>query len=138
MMRYTVTALICGAFLAAPLAAQTIWAPLQATPQEQQRPRGPALSSGTSATLRALDKMSGEVVELGLNVGATVGFGRLQIDLISCRYPTENPASDGFAFMEIRDAARDERLFRGWMVASSPALNALDHARYDIWVLRCQ
>ncbi|MGB0800115.1 MAG: DUF2155 domain-containing protein, partial [Planktomarina sp.] len=26
----------------------------------------------------------------------------------------------------------------GWMVASSPALNALEHPRYDIWVLRCK
>ncbi|MGB1970407.1 MAG: DUF2155 domain-containing protein, partial [Paracoccaceae bacterium] len=27
--------------------------------------------------------------------------------------------------------------FMGWMVASSPALNPLDHRRYDVWVLRC-
>jgi len=23
------------------------------------------------------------------------------------------------------------------MIASSPALNALDHPRYDVWVMRC-
>ncbi|MEC8294787.1 MAG: DUF2155 domain-containing protein, partial [Pseudomonadota bacterium] len=28
-------------------------------------------------------------------------------------------------------------MFRGWMMASAPALNALDHARYDVWPLRC-
>ena len=27
--------------------------------------------------------------------------------------------------------------FAGWMIADSPALNALDHPRYDVWVLRC-
>ena len=30
-----------------------------------------------------------------------------------------------------------ERLFDGWMIASSPALNALDHPRYDVWVIGC-
>ena len=28
-------------------------------------------------------------------------------------------------------------LFSGWMLASSPALSALDHPRYDVWVLSC-
>ena len=39
--------------------------------------------------------------------------------------------------MVIEDPLYTEVAFSGWMVASSPALNALDHSRYDIWVLRC-
>ncbi|MEZ5716636.1 MAG: DUF2155 domain-containing protein [Paracoccaceae bacterium] len=35
------------------------------------------------------------------------------------------------------EEARDDPIFTGWMVASSPALNAMDHRRYDVWVLRC-
>ncbi|MDA9980314.1 DUF2155 domain-containing protein, partial [Yoonia sp.] len=27
--------------------------------------------------------------------------------------------------------------FAGWMLASAPALNAMDHPRYDVWALRC-
>ena len=34
-------------------------------------------------------------------------------------------------------AADRETLFEGWMIASSPALMALDHPRYDVWALRC-
>ena len=33
------------------------------------------------------------------------------------------------------DEAR--QIFKGWMFASSPALSALDHPRYDVWVLSC-
>ena len=29
-------------------------------------------------------------------------------------------------------------LFRGWMYASSPALSALEHPVYDVWVLDCR
>ncbi|MFT5180431.1 MAG: hypothetical protein ACI8S3_000304, partial [Alphaproteobacteria bacterium] len=28
-------------------------------------------------------------------------------------------------------------LFSGWMFASSPALSALEHAVYDVWVVDC-
>ena len=30
------------------------------------------------------------------------------------------------------------RIFTGWMFADSPALNAIDHAVYDIWLLDCK
>jgi hypothetical protein len=45
---------------------------------------------------------------------------------------------DAFALVQIKDWPRDETLFEGWMMASSPALNALEHPRYDVWVLRCK
>ena len=40
--------------------------------------------------------------------------------------------------MVITDRNSGATLFDGWMVASSPALSALDDARYDVWVLGCQ
>jgi hypothetical protein len=30
------------------------------------------------------------------------------------------------------------RLFTGWMFASSPAINALEHPVYDVWVIDCK
>ncbi|RMH23247.1 MAG: DUF2155 domain-containing protein [Gemmatimonadetes bacterium] len=95
------------------------------------------MSSGTHALLRALDKLKGESEELPMRVGETVRYGRLSITLQACRFPAENPASDALTFLEIRDAVDRELLFRGWMFASSPALNALDDRRYDVWPLRC-
>lgn len=125
---------LCGPV---PAAAQITWqpSPPATTPTRQA---GPEVASGTVGVLRALDKVSGAVVDLEVAVGATVDHARLRVTLTACRYPTENPASDAYAFLEIVDAARNELLFRGWMIASSPALNALDHPRYDIWVIRCR
>jgi hypothetical protein len=34
--------------------------------------------------------------------------------------------------------AEGENIFRGWMFASSPALNALEHPVYDVWVIDCK
>jgi hypothetical protein len=38
----------------------------------------------------------------------------------------------------VLDSLNDTPVFSGWMIASSPALNAMDHPRYDVWLLRCQ
>ncbi len=35
------------------------------------------------------------------------------------------------------DGTVENTAFSGWMIASSPALNALDNPRYDVWLLRC-
>ena len=96
-----------------------------------------AASGGTGAVLRGLDKVTGKVEDLTLANGDEALLGRLSIVLSDCRYPAENLAGDAFAHLTIREAGTAETVFDGWMIASSPALSALDHARYDIWVLRC-
>ena len=92
---------------------------------------------GSGAALRAMDKVSGDVVDFELVPMQTHQLGRLEVALGECRYPAGNPAGDAFAYLVIRDAGAEAAVFEGWMIASSPALNALDHARYDVWVLRC-
>ncbi len=87
--------------------------------------------------LKGLDKVSGDVTDVVLRVGETVTVGRVEVDLGECRYFEDNPAGEGFAWLTIRDSVRDSVVFDGWMIASSPALNALDHPRYDVWVIRC-
>lgn len=99
---------------------------------------GQGMATGTRAELRGLDRVSGATTDLAIGVGERITYARLEIELIGCRYPADNPNADAFAFLEITDSRRGERLFRGWMIASAPALNALDHARYDVWVLSCR
>lgn len=96
-----------------------------------------ATTAEQGVVLRALDKISGEVVDFDLTPGQTKQLGRIQVTLNECRYPTGNPAGDAFAYLIIRNAGADASVFEGWMIASSPALNALDHSRYDVWALRC-
>ena len=87
--------------------------------------------------LRWLDKLTGETADIELLRGQEAVSGRLTIRLDACRYPADNPTSDAQAHLTILDAGVAQPVFEGWMVASSPALSALDHPRYDVWVLRC-
>lgn len=112
-----------------PLAA-LIMMSAPALAQENVRP-------GTGAVLRGLDKVNGDVVDMTLGNGEAAKLGRLTVELKECRYP-EGAASDAFAYLAIRDGAAQGPVFDGWMIASSPALNALEHPRYDVWVLHCK
>ena len=110
-----------------------------ATPDDQIPQAEPArgLADGTGAMLRGLDKVAGTTSDIEMKVGQSVKFGFISITLRECRYPVDDPSSDAYAFLTITEAAKPQPDFSGWMIASSPALSALDHPRYDVWVVRC-
>ncbi|MFA4993762.1 MAG: DUF2155 domain-containing protein [Bdellovibrionales bacterium] len=93
------------------------------------------------AVVRALDKMTARVEEIELPVGKTVHFGALSIVTKTCRttLPEETPPESA-AFLEVSETkvgAQEGAIFKGWMFASSPALSAMEHPVYDIWVIGC-
>ncbi|WP_138468526.1 DUF2155 domain-containing protein [Poseidonocella sp. HB161398] len=88
-------------------------------------------------TLRGLDRLSGELTEFQVRAGSSTTYRDLEISVAECRVPADNPTGDAYAYLTIKDRRATEPNFEGWMVASSPALNALDHMRYDVWLIRC-
>lgn len=107
------------------------------TPAFAQDQESAAVTSGQGAILRGLDKVNGQTVDVEVYSGGGLSIFGLEVELADCRYPTENPTGDAFAFLTIHELNKSEIAFQGWMIATAPALNALDHSRYDIWVLRC-
>ena len=103
--------------------------------------RPPSLGGAGSAgggVVRVLDKINGTVTDLDLARGETGSVGSLTVTLAECRYPVANPAGDAFVLLSIRTGRDEPAAFEGWMIASSPALSAMDHPRYDVWALRCR
>lgn len=91
--------------------------------------------------IRALDKVTQRLQEFTLRMGEHVKFGTLDIQVRTCSAnPPELPPEDaGFLQIdETRPNGSRQRLFSGWMFASSPALNALEHPVYDVWVTQCK
>ena len=94
-------------------------------------------TSGSGGEMRVLDKVTGIVTDLSLGRGQSQRVGLLNVVLNDCRYPTNNPSGDAFAQVTVTYRDDPEPIFSGWMIASAPALNAMDHPRYDVWALRC-
>lgn len=93
-----------------------------------------------TVVLQALDKVTARVYTIKAPVGDLVRFGTLEIIARYCdkRPPEETPESTAFVdIWEVRHGEPTLSLYRGWMFASSPALAALEHPVYDVWVLDC-
>jgi hypothetical protein len=90
--------------------------------------------------LQGLDKVTARITTLNAPLNTPVRFGTLEITALRCtKTPPEDPPESS-AFLVIREIKAGQspvELFRGWMMASSPALSALEHPVYDVWVKDC-
>lgn len=100
-----------------------------------------AMEDHPEVELRLLDKSTARATTQTVPVGSTIQFGSLYIKIQACRKadPIERPESA--AFLQVWELPPEEQesrwVFSGWMFASSPALSAMDHPVYDVWVLDC-
>ena len=95
-----------------------------------------------SIVMGGLDKITARTFRFEAPVGTTVKFKKLLITARTCyvRPPEETPETA--VFVEVNEPPPQggddlRRLFSGWMFASSPGLNALEHPVYDVWVIGC-
>jgi hypothetical protein len=93
------------------------------------------------ALLEGLDKITARVSKFEAPVGAPVQFGTLAIRVRDCEKSPPEDTPESAAFVEIDETRPGEvrnRVFSGWMFASSPALSALEHPVYDVTLLDCR
>ena len=93
--------------------------------------------------VRSIDKLSARTHTFDIPVDRTVQFGKsLFIKVRACRKSPPVGEPEAAAFLQIwerkphEDASR--WVFSGWMFASNPALSAMDHPVYDVWVIDCK
>ena len=93
------------------------------------------------AVLRGLDKITGRAIDINAPIGVPVRFGSLTLTVRYCHtVPPEEPPETSM-FVQIDDnppSAPPKRMFSGWMFASTPALNGLEHPTYDVWAITCK
>jgi len=94
-----------------------------------------------AVVLRGLDKISGQSVNIFAPVGVAVKFATLTVTARYCYSTPPSETPETTAFIQIDDHRPDapaRRIYSGWMLASSPSLNPLDHPLYDVWVISCK
>ncbi len=102
---------------------------------------------GDVVTLRGLDKITAKTDDFEVRLGGRVTFGALTVALAApcgVRPPEETPETVAGLDVYERQIEEDGReapprlIFSGWMFASDPALNPLEHGVFDVWVLDCR
>jgi len=93
------------------------------------------------ASFAGLDKITGRITRFDVYIDETVLFGALEITPRACYSRPSTEAQRTSAFLEVDQRSLtgvSKRIFSGWMFADSPALNAIDHAIYDVWLVECK
>ena len=90
------------------------------------------------AELQGLDKVTARTQRFYAPVGETTRFGTLDIKVGDCMVNTPDAPPEAAAYLTIIDhkpGQSEQKLFAGWMFASTPALSAMDDGVYDVRVL---
>ncbi len=110
--------------------------PASKTPPVPAPPKGPL-----TLVMRGLDKITGRATTLLIPIGKSVQFATLTINARYCYSTPSTETPETAAFVQIDDHRPDQparRIFSGWMYASSPGLNGMEHPLYDAWVMTCK
>ena len=98
-------------------------------------------NAANTLVLRGLDKISGQTTDIVAPIGKQVTFATLQITARYCYSTPPSQTPQTVAFLQIDEYRPDQsprRVFSGWMYASNPGLNGMDHPLYDVWVIHCR
>ena len=101
---------------------------------------------GNAVVLRTLDKVTATTKDYTVRIGDELKYGSLTVAVKHCEKKPPEEVPETYAFLQIDDLKLDgkgdkgeqERVFSGWMMASNPAISALDHGVYDVWVIDCK
>jgi hypothetical protein len=99
-----------------------------------------APQGGTALLLRGLDKITGRPTNISAPIGKQVTFATLTITARFCYSTPASETPETAAFVQVEDHRPDQparKIFSGWMYASSPGLNGVEHPLYDVWAISC-
>ena len=93
--------------------------------------------SADAVLLQALDKTTGRTSFLMVKVNESYTYGELVVNVKKCLKSPPEEAPENKVFINIAEKEGTE-IFNGWMFSSNPALSAMEHPVYDIWVVECK
>ena len=100
---------------------------------------------GNVGVFQGLDKITARIKTFEIKVGIPKKFGILNINLQKCVYSKPLDEPESIAYIKVLDKSdkylltKDKSsIFEGWIFASSPALNAMEHPVYDVSLISCK
>lgn len=96
--------------------------------------------STNAALMQAMDKVTGRVNKIIVPVKGETSFGDFSLVLRACKKRPAEETPENFAFIDVTDksfGAEEYNIFRGWIISSTPGINAIEHPIYDVWLLEC-
>jgi hypothetical protein len=120
-----------------------------AKPKVVEKPVAPKpRTRGGAAIIQAIDKVTAETLKFEAPIGQPIRYKTLIFTVRACETTADDEEQpDSAVYMTVdsqpraapgRAAPAPRQVFRGWMFASSPGLNPLQHPVYDAWLISCR
>ena len=96
--------------------------------------------STNAALMQSMDKLTGRVKKITVPVNSQINYGDFSLVLRACKKNPPEETPENFAFVDVADKSlgdKEYNIFRGWMLSSTPGINAIEHPIYDVWLLEC-
>jgi hypothetical protein len=117
-------------------------------PAEAKPPEAPKPVRSPAAILQALDKVTAETMSFAAPVGQRVRYKNLVFTVKACETSgapgAPSPQFAAYVVVESQPPPMQgiaptppKQVFKGWMLANSPALHPLQHPVYDAWLIAC-
>lgn len=100
------------------------------------------------AIMQALDKVTTETMRFEVPVGQPIRYKTLVFTVRACETAASDevaPETTAYVIVDTqpkaqagRPAPAGRQIYKGWMYASSPGLNPLQHPVYDAWLIACK
>jgi hypothetical protein len=93
------------------------------------------------AVFVGLNKITGRATDFEAKMNQTVRYGALEVTPRACDTKPETERPQTVAFVQVDEITlkkTTQRVFSGWMFATSPGLNALEQPIFDVWLKGCK
>jgi len=97
------------------------------------------------SVIQALNKTTAKTSIIDVKIGEKVNFGQLKIIAYRCWQAPLDQKPESKILLEVlenktneKGEIKEERIFYGWMFASSPSISGLEHPIYDLTALGCK
>ena len=95
---------------------------------------------GIITEIQILDKITAKVSSLKIKVNQSIQFESLNIKIFACYKNPPEEIPENFVLLRISDqltSNKQELIYQGWMISSSPSTTPLEHPIYDLWIKDC-
>lgn len=97
------------------------------------------------AVIQGLNKTTAKTSILELKTGSKINFGSISIIAHKCWQASLDQKPESKILIEVfetkndeKGEAKEQRIFYGWIFASSPSISGLEHPIYDLTALSCK
>jgi hypothetical protein len=93
-----------------------------------------------TAIIQGLNKITAKTSSFQIKIGETIQFGQIAITAHKCWQAPLDQTPESKILIEVFENKDSEknRIFYGWIFASSPSISALEHPIYDLTAINCK